>query len=217
MKWLLLLQMALHVMPKPLQVMHPRNIKRVEKTAVYATCGENLDSNNFLNSPEYKNLCYTCSMILTGKCGYLEKVDIPGSNYYQDDFNYHARGYVDNVIKVTKNYAGPKIEVLNDAGVWRIDANPETPLAKLAIDVLGVQAGSHVAPTGLGYEASAHLVKGSASMVDFQVGAGVSSNIGIVDDSVSVKLLGIGFNLGRKNGICIFDNCIGIDLGALFG
>ena len=184
--------------------MHPRNIKRVEKTAVYATCGENLDS-------KYKNLCWTCSMILTGKCGYLEKVDIPGSN------NYHARGYVDNVIKVTKNYGGPKFEVLNDAGVWRVYANPGTPMAKVAIDVLGIQAGSHVAPFGVGYEASAHLFKGSASMVDFQVGAGLSSNIGIVDDSVSVKLLGIGFNLGRKNGICIFDNCIGVDLGALFG
>ena len=141
MKWLLLLQVALHVMPKPLQVMHPRNIKRVEKTAVYATCGENLDS-------KYKNLCWTCSMILTGKCGYLQKVDIPGSNYYQDDFNYHARGYVDNVIKVTKNYGGPKFEVLNDAGVWRVYANPETPIAKVAVDVLRVQSGSHVAPRG---------------------------------------------------------------------
>ena len=97
------------------------------------------------------------------------------------------------------------------------ESGGSTRIPKVAVNVFGVQAGSHVAPTGVGYEASAHLVKGSASMVDFQVGAGVSSNIGIVDDSVSVKLLGIGFNLGRKNGICIFDNCIGIDLGALFG
>merc|ERR1712112_817815 len=49
---------------------------------------------------DYNNLCYTCSAILIGVEGRLEK---PG---------VFTLGNIECVIKVTKNYLGPKIEYL---------------------------------------------------------------------------------------------------------
>jgi len=153
---------------------------------------------------DYENLCYTCSVILVGFQGKLQR------------FNTYSTGYADSVIKVTKNYSGPKIQYLNQAGLMQIHSG-KIPLEEVDFNLFGVEASTHVSYTGAGYQARVKLIGGKVSVFELQLGIGVSSQIGIVDDSLAVKIFGLGGSIGRKTKICAFDNCFGIDFGNLFG
>merc|ERR1711963_1288362 len=153
---------------------------------------------------DYENLCFTCSVILVGVNGNLQK------------FTTYSTGYLESVIKVTKNYSGPKIQYLNEAGVMKIHSG-KVPLEKVDFNVFGVEASTHVSGTGAGYSAKVNLVGGKVSVFELELGVGVSSQIGIVDDSLAVKVLGVGGSIGRKTKICVLDNCFGVDFGNLFG
>ncbi|KAK3076070.1 hypothetical protein LTR53_000010 [Teratosphaeriaceae sp. CCFEE 6253] len=58
-----------------------------------------------------------------------------------------------------------------------------------------------------------YLAKSSGKPIE----VGVSTGIGIKDDSYEAKVLGWGFQIGRKVSISVFDNSFGIDFGRLFG
>merc|ERR1711936_33777 len=139
---------------------------------------------------DYENLCFTCSVILVGVNGDLQKF--------------------------TKNYSGPKIQYLGDAGIMKIHSG-EIPMEEVDFNVFGAEASIHISGTGAGYSAKVNLVGGKVSIFELELGVGVSSEIGLIDDSVAVRFLGVGGSIGRKNKICVLDNCFGIDLGALFG
>ena len=79
-----------------------------------------------------------------------------------------------------------------------------------------LEASTHLSCFGGGAEAKVVLAGGSVSIFNLQLGFGVSTSAGIVDDSVEVKVLGLGVSVGRKNEICVFDNCFGVDLGAFW-
>ena len=86
------------------------------------------------------------------------------------------------------------------------------------ISILGAQPDFRLwfcLPIFTGYDALVTLSGGSVSIFDLQLALGVSSEIGIVDDSLAVKFLGIGGKIGRKTQICVFDSCVGIDFGKL--
>ena len=153
---------------------------------------------------DYENLCFTCSVILVGVNGNLQK------------FTTYSTGYLESVIKVTKNYSGPKIQYLGEAGIMKIHSG-EIPMEEVDFNVFGAEASIHVSGTGAGYSAKVNLVGGKVSILELELGVGVSSEIGLIDDSVAVRFLGVGGSIGRKNKICVLDNCFGIDLGALFG
>ena len=93
----------------------------------------------------------------------------------------------------------------------------EEALETVDFNVLGAEASVHSSSTGVGYSATVFLSGGSVSIFDLQLALGVSSQIGIVDDSVAIKVLGTGVSIGRKTSICAFDVCFGIDFGKLFG
>merc|ERR1712038_1482314 len=124
---------------------------------------------------DYENLCYTCSVILVGVNGNLQK------------FTTYSTGYADSVIKVTKNYSGPKIQYLNQAGLMQIHSG-KIPLEEVDFNLFGVEASTHVSYTGAGYQARVKLIGGKVSVFELQLGIGVSSQIGIVDDSLAVKI-----------------------------
>jgi len=125
-------------------------------------------------------------------------------------------GYIEAALKITKNLIGPKIQYLVGAGLMKIHSGEEA-LETVDFNVFGAEASIHASNTGAGYTATVFLYEGSISIFDFQVALGVSSEIGIVDDSVAIKVLGTGVSIGRKPSICVFDVCFGIDLGKLFG
>jgi len=119
-------------------------------------------------------------------------------------FNANA-GPDDNLLFVTYS-ASVKASILHFAN------QTNKPMESVSFDVLsakvGVKAGSYI-----GADASALLITGSASAFSFSLGLGVSTGIGIKDDSFSFKVAGVGFTIGRKVGISVFDNEIAIDFG----
>ena len=146
---------------------------------------------------DYENMCFTCSTILVSVSGNLEKYDT------------YETGYIESAIKVTKNYLGPKYEYLVGAGLMKINSG-ETTLETVDLSV-------HHSSTSAGYDAKLVLAGGSVSIFDLTLGLGVSSEAGIVDDSVTLRLAGTGVQVGRLVGNCVFDNCFGVDFGRLFG
>ena len=149
-------------------------------------------------------MCFTCSTILVSVAGNLEKYDT------------YETGYIESAIKLTKNYLGPKYEYLVGAGLMKINSG-ETALETVDFSVFGATASVHHSSTSAGYDAKLVLAGGSVSIFDLTLGLGVSSEAGIVDDSVTLRLAGTGVQVGRKLGICVFDNCFGVDFGRLFG
>jgi len=150
---------------------------------------------------DYDSLCFTCSMLLVGIDGTLEK------------YETYTTGYIESAIKVTKNYSGPKIQYLVGAGLFKIHSGEK--LEEVDFKLFGAEASVHASATGAGYDALVTLSGGSVSIFNLQLALGVSSEVGIVDDSLAVKLLGIGGKIGRKTEICVFDSCVGVDFGKL--
>ena len=93
----------------------------------------------------------------------------------------------------------------------------EIPLESVDFNVLGAEASVHASPLGAGYSATVNLAGGKVSIFELQLALGLSSEIGIIDDSLAVRFLGLGGSIGRVNKICAFDTCFGFDLGGLFG
>jgi len=159
--------------------------------------------NNIVGTADYKNLCYTCSVLLVGVNGNLEK------------YETYSTGYIESAIKITKNYSGPKIQYLIGTGLMKIHSGQK--LEEVDFKLFGAEASCHHSAHGAGCEALVTLAGGSVSIFDLQLALGVSSEIGIVDDSLAVKALGTGGKIGRKIQICVLDTCFGIDIGKLFG
>ena len=153
---------------------------------------------------DYPNMCMFCDKTLVGVGDKLQT------------FDTYSTGYIESVIKITKNFLGPKIEYLNSAGIMKINSG-EVPLEKVEFDLFGAEASVHLSNTGAGAGAVVKLAGGKVSIFQLQLALGVSTEMGIIDDSVAVKVLGVGGSIGRVNKICVFDSCFGVDLGALFG
>ena len=149
-------------------------------------------------------MCFTCSNILVGVGGSLQK------------YVTYETGYIETAVKVTKNYLGPKIEYLVAAGIIKIHSG-KTALESVDFSVFGAEASVHASSTSAEAGAKVVLAGGSVSIFDLQLGLGVSTGGGIMDDSLVVKVAGTGVSLGRRTGVCVFDNCFSVDFGRLFG
>merc|ERR1712088_1041912 len=124
-------------------------------------------------------LCYGCSVDLVQVNGGLETYDT------------YSTGYIESAIRITKNYAGPKIQYLVGAGLMKINSG-ETSLEKVDFSLFGAEASAFAGAGGAGYSATVHLAGGQVSIFNLQLALGVSSEIGIVDDSVAFRLFGVG-------------------------
>ena len=149
-------------------------------------------------------MCYTCSATLVGVGGSLQKYDT------------YQTGYIETAVRVTKNYMGPKIEYLVAAGIMKINSG-ETALETVDFSVFGAEASVNYSSTSAEAGAKVVLAGGSVSIFDLQLGLGISTGGGIVDDSLVLNVLGTGLSVGRKTGVCVFDNCFAVDFGRLFG
>ena len=61
------------------------------------------------------------------------------------------------------------------------------------------------------------VFRATASVHHSSTSAGYDAKLVLVDDSVTLRLAGTGVQVGKKRGICVFDNCFGVDFGRLFG
>ena len=75
---------------------------------------------------DYDNMCFTCSNILVGVGGSLQK------------YATYETGYIETAVKVTKNYLGPRIEYLVAAGIMKIHSG-ETALESVDGQQSGAQ------------------------------------------------------------------------------
>ncbi|KAF9336739.1 hypothetical protein BG006_007516 [Podila minutissima] len=69
----------------------------------------------------------------------------------------------------------------------------------------------------MGVEANDSLFKARASFLDFNLGVGIGTGTGIKDESFDFKVVGCGFQIGRKVSISVFGSTVGVDFGRLFG
>ena len=60
------------------------------------------------------------------------------------------------------------------------------------------------------------MFSGKASIVDFTLGVGVSTGIGVRDQSFEARAAGTGITLGRKVQLHVLGSTIGVDFGRLF-
>ena len=159
----------------------------------------------------------------------LKKIDYDNMNMFTSKIAARIGGawdsvetydalYADHLCKVTKNMTGPTFALKAMTGVFRVKTGPGATKAMEQVDTqfFGASAGTSVSATHAEANARATLSGGSVSVFDYHLGAGVSTGGGIKDDSVSLKVAGTGFQVGRKLGVSVFGNELSIDFGKLF-
>lgn len=115
---------------------------------------------------------------------------------------------------VTKTALGPSYKLVDSVAFMRV-ANEGTTLGGLdTVDVAIFEghADAELQPLYAGAGVGFNLAGGSASIFDFNLGAGLSTGAGLKDESIELKLAGTGVTVGRKISISVFDNSFGIDL-----
>ena len=127
---------------------------------------------------------------------------------------------VELVCKLTKNILGPSFAVTAKVN---IPLGSDAQSIREKMDDLQLESQFMTASVGAStsrthVEASAKLTAaaGESGPISYHVGAGVSTGAGIKDDSVTVKVAGMGVQVGRKVGLSVFDNSFSIDLAKLF-
>ena len=161
------------------------------------------DANNILKVADYKNMRVGSSVVLFRAGDEWQKVE-----------TYDAF-YVEVLCKLTKNLTGPTFAVIGNVGTFRVRTGPgaKSPVEEFDAQFLSATAAVEAAPLYAGANAKVSLAGGNVSVFDFNLGVGVSTGVGIKDDSLNLKLAGCGIKLGRKVGISAFDNEFGVDFG----
>ena len=123
--------------------------------------------------------------------------------------------YADVVCKLTKNVLGPAFEVKAMTGVFRAQTGPgaKSALEQIDAQLFGASVGTSASDTHLEGNAKLTVLGREESFVNYHLGVGVSTGLGIKDDSLSLKVAGCGFQFGRKIGVSIFDNELAADIG----
>merc|ERR1711981_207359 len=105
---------------------------------------------------------------------YLESVVLIKQQNQLEKLDTYKTGYVEAVIKITKNYAGPKIEYLREAGIMKINNGDVLgDLGHVDFSVFGLQEAVIVSNTGVGFSAKVVLSGGSVSIFDLQLAVGI--------------------------------------------
>lgn len=119
-------------------------------------------------------------------------------------------------VTVTKNLTGPSFDTTARAAVFQFNNNSDISNGSVDMSILSTKAGMTSNQTYAGFDASANLMEATAGPIDAKLGVGVSTGIGLKDDSLGVKVGGTGFTVGRKMGISVMDNEFSVDFGKLF-
>jgi hypothetical protein len=117
---------------------------------------------------------------------------------------------------VTKTALGPSYKLVDSVAFMRVanDDSKDTTggLGTVDVAIFEGHAEAELQPLYAGAGVGFNLAGGSASIFDFNLGAGLSTGVGLKDESIDLKLAGTGVTVGRKISISVFDNSFGIDL-----
>jgi hypothetical protein len=125
-------------------------------------------------------------------------------------------GEVHSGVLVTKNLLGPSFAIVAAGSILHVADTGSNDLSSVDFSLFTPEAKVQISDTYIGGGASLNLIDGKVSVFNIKLGAGVSSGIGITDDSVTFKLLGTGLQIGRVVSISALDNSFGIDFGRVF-
>ena len=67
-----------------------------------------------------------------------------------------------------------------------------------------------------GFDLKANMIGGDVGPFHFKLGVGLSTVVGVKDDSFQFKVGGVGIQVGRKMGFSVFDNEVGFDIKNFF-
>ncbi len=118
---------------------------------------------------------------------------------------------------VTKTPLGPSYKVTDSVAVMRVSSGETDAIDAVDVAILEGHADAELQPLYAGAGVGVKLAGGSVSIFDFNLGAGLSTGIGIKDESINLKLAGTGVRVGKKVSISVFDNSFGIDFGRVGG
>ncbi|OAQ23793.1 hypothetical protein K457DRAFT_50443, partial [Linnemannia elongata AG-77] len=120
---------------------------------------------------------------------------------------FHANAGVNSGGVIFKTYTAQA-----KASVIHIGQSKGRPIKQVNVDVLSIDTSTTVG-TYVGADANVSLLKADVSMFQVQLGVGVDTGIGIKDDSLSAKVGGFGFSVGRVMSIEVFGSSFGVDFG----
>jgi len=157
----------------------------------------------------------------------MSKVKVEGGQSLNDEigseWENHEAGY-----NVGSDNAGPNASVeayaATKSTAVKAGASAGAHVFKfkkdsVEIKTFGVEVGARVEAgaggIGAGVEAKATLVEAEGGGCGVKLGLGVSTGAEIGPGGVSAKVAGVGFSLGKKVGISVFDNEIYIDIPKL--
>lgn len=123
----------------------------------------------------------------------------------------------DLLCKVTKNLSGPSFSVTAKVSTFSIKAGGNSVYDQINAEYFGASAGTSVSAMHAEANAKATLAAGDVGPLSYHAGVGVGTGAGIKDDSVTVKVAGCGVQVGRKVGVSVLGNSVGVDFGKVFG
>ncbi len=119
-------------------------------------------------------------------------------------------------VKVTKNLLGPTFSVIAATSIIHAATTGENDLSSCDFTLFTADAQAQISNTYIGAGAKLALIDAQVSVFNLTLGLGADTGIGIKDDSVTVKLLGTGLQVGRVVGIGVFGTSFGVDFGRVF-
>lgn len=161
---------------------------------------------DWLRAVDYNDMKYTESRII---------VALGESNYKKvDDVSTILNGFTG--IKITKNFLGPSFSLMAKGSIMDSATPDGTPsIGAVDLSILSAEAHYECSTLFMGIGAGISLIEADASIFKLKLGLGVDTGIGIKDDSVEVKVAGVGGTIGRVVSISVFNNSFGIDFGRL--
>ncbi|CAF1389202.1 unnamed protein product [Rotaria sordida] len=99
--------------------------------------------------------------------------------------------------------------------LFKIISDSGSTITTVDFEILKAQIGVKIGSYN-GFELYVTLVEGKVFVLDIKIGAGISSGVGINQDSYETKVFGTGYFVGRRIGISVFDSEFGVDFKRFF-
>ena len=81
------------------------------------------------------------------------------------------------------------------------------------MEFVTAKMGGKVGVLGGEYQVRLSAVKGKHGVMEYDVGVGAGTSVGIVDDSLKLKVLGTGISIGKKTNVSLFGTTFGFNFG----
>ena len=115
------------------------------------------------------------------------------------------------VARIASNQSAVKAEAGAEANAFEFkDGNQDVSIKAFGV-AMGANAEAGAGGIGAGAEAKVRLIEAEGAGFGVRLGVGVSTGAKIGPGGIEAKVAGIGFSIGKKTGISVFDNELSVD------